>query len=219
MASDPLKERITSKQVLNAHLAALAQLDPRLAPVLELVGQVPLRLGPPGFAGLANIVVSQLLSVASARAIYGRVEALAGEMKPGRFLVIATNDLRAAGLSRSKIACLRALARAEQGGELNFARLHELDLPEATKTLIALKGIGPWSAQLYLLASAGHPDVFPAGDLVLQKMVGKVAQKRQKPDEKATSRIAQTWSPYRGAAARLLWRYFAVLKEREGINL
>ena len=219
MASDQLKARITSRKVLNAHLEALTELDPRLMPVLKLSGEVPLRYGRSGFAGLANIVVSQLLSVASASAIHCRVKALAGEMNSDMFLRVATNDLRAAGLSRSKIACLRAMAEAEQEGKLNFEHLHEMELAEATMTLTALKGIGPWSAQIYLLFSAGHPDIFPAGDLVLQKMVGKVTGKRQKPDEKATGRIASAWSPYRGAAARLLWRYFAVLKELEGINL
>lgn len=219
MAFDLLKARITSKEVLDAHLEALVELDPRLGPILELVGEVPLRLGQQGFAGLANIVSSQLLSVASASAIHNRVKALAGQMNSDMFLRVATSDLRAAGLSNAKIACLRALASAEQAGELNFERLHAMDLAKATKTLVALKGIGPWSAQIYLLSSSGHPDIFPAGDLVLQKMVGKVAQKQQKPDEKVTGRIAGLWSPHRAAAARLLWRYFAVLREREGINL
>ncbi len=214
-----LKARITSKEVLNAHLEALTEIDPRLRAILELVGEVPLRFGQPGFAGLVNIVVSQLLSVASANAIHNRVKALAGEMNSESFLCVETNDLRAAGLSNAKIACLRTLAQAEQAGELDFSQLHEMELNEATKALTALKGIGPWSAQIYLLFSAGHPDIFPAGDLVLQKMVGKVAQERQKPDEKTTRMIAGLWTPYRGAAARLLWRYFAVLREREGINL
>ena len=219
MVSDLLKARITSEKILEQHLLALVELDRRLVPVLELAGKVPLRLGQPGFAGLANIVSSQMLSVASARAIHSRIEKLAGQMEAKHFLALTINDLRAAGLSRSKIACLRAMAEAEQAGELNFAHLHQLDLNEATKTLCALKGVGPWSAQLYLLSSAGHPDVFPAGDLVLQKMVGKIVHSRQKPDEKTTYRIARAWSPHRAAAARLLWRYFAVLKQREGINL
>jgi len=94
-----------------------------------------------------------------------------------------------------------------------------MDTDLAIKALTALKGIGPWSAGLYLLSCAGHSDIFPAGDLVLQKMSGKVAGKSHKPDEKTTSRIARNWSPYRGSAARLLWRYFAVLKGREGVNI
>ncbi len=219
MASNPLKERITSKEVLNSQLAALVELDPRLSPVLEMAAPVPLRLGGAGFGGLAAIIASQMLSVASAGAIFARVKTLAGQMNSDRFLQIEVADLRAAGLSRSKIACLRALAGAEQNAELDFEHLHDMDTDVAIKALTALKGIGPWSAELYLLSCAGHGDIFPAGDLVLQKMAGKVASESQKPDEKATRRIAQAWSPYRGSAARLLWRYFAVLKGREGVNL
>jgi len=116
MASNPLKERITSKEILGSHLKALVELDPRLGPVLEMATPVPLRLGRAGFAGLAAIIASQMLSVASAGAIFARVKALAGEMNSRRFLQIEVADLRAAGLSRSKIACLRAAGRGRAGG-------------------------------------------------------------------------------------------------------
>ena len=219
MGGDPLKERLTDKGILDAHLAALVVSDPAFKPVLAEVGEVPLRLGRPGFAGLASIVSSQLLSVSSANAIHSRVEKLTGEMSAENFIVVAFDDLRAAGLSRSKINCMRVLAEAELEGALDYEHIHRLPVAEAMAALTALKGIGPWSAEIYLMSSAGHPDIFPAGDLVLQKMVGKVLNKRQKPDEKATRKIARKWSPYGGSAARLLWRYFAVLRNREGINL
>ncbi|HHG89627.1 MAG TPA: DNA-3-methyladenine glycosylase 2 family protein [Devosia sp.] len=212
-------ERLTSGDVLKRHLAALVILDPALKPVLAEVGEVPLRLGRSGFAGLASIVSSQLLSVASARAIHSRVEKLAGEMNAENFLALEFNDLRKAGLSRSKITCMQALAEAELEGMLDYEHIHRLPVGEAMAALTSLKGIGPWSAEIYLMSAAGHPDIFPAGDLVLQKMVGKVLNKRQKPDEKATRKIARRWSPHGGSAARLLWRYFAVLRNREGINL
>ncbi len=210
---------IASREVLEAHLQALVTLDPRLGSILSQVGEVPLRLGRPGFAGLASIVSSQLLSVASARAIHLRVEALVGEMRGENFLKVERDALRAVGMSYSKIDCLRGVAEAEISGEIDFAQLHQLSAPEVMKKMTSLKGIGPWSAEIYLISSIAHPDIFPAGDLVLQKMVGKVLKRDDKPDEKLTRALAETWSPYRGAAARLLWRYFAVLRDREGINL
>jgi DNA-3-methyladenine glycosylase II len=219
MEHDPAKARITERSVLLRHLAELVILDPRLAPVLERVGEVPLRLGEPGFAGLASIVSSQLLSVASANAIHSRVLALTGEMAAPDFLRVDEEDLRKAGLSRSKITCMCTIAQAELEGALDYELINDLPVSQAMAALTAFKGIGPWSAEIYLMSAAGHPDVFPAGDLVLQKMVGKVLKRREKPDERATRKIAEKWSPYRGAAARLLWRYFAVLRDREGINL
>ena len=212
-------EVLTSREVLDRHLDGLVRLDPRLKPVLKEVGEVPLRKGKPGFSGLALIVSSQLLSVASARAIYSRVEALVGEMSGHRFLFTEETELRKAGLSRSKIDCLRSIGRAEQAGELDFEALHAMAPDKAMDILTSFRGIGRWSAEIYLMSCVAHPDVFPAGDLVLQKMVGKIASRRKKPDEKTTRRLARKWSPYRGSAARLLWRYFAVLKNREGINL
>ncbi|MCF6301685.1 MAG: DNA-3-methyladenine glycosylase 2 family protein [Devosiaceae bacterium] len=210
---------IISRQILESHLVALVGLDARLAPILAQVGEVPLRLGKPGFAGLASIVSSQLLSVASARAIHCRVEALVGEMSGENFLKVERSALREVGMSFSKIDCLRGVALAESSGAFDFDHLHGLSAPEVMKKMTALKGIGPWSAEIYLISSIAHPDIFPAGDLVLQKMVGKVLNRRNKPDEKLTRKLTEKWSPYRGSAARLLWRYFAVLRDREGINL
>ncbi len=212
-------ERLLTARILHQHLSNLVALDARLRPVLAEVGEVPLRLGQPGFAGLASIVSSQLLSVASARAIHSRVEKLTGEMNAENFMALEFDDLHGAGLSRSKIACMRAIARAELEGALDYEQIHRLPVDKAMTALTSLKGIGPWSAEIYLMSCAGHPDIFPAGDLVLQKMVGKVLHRRQKPDEKTTRKVARKWSPYGGSAARLLWRYFAVLRNREGINL
>ncbi|VAW19825.1 DNA-3-methyladenine glycosylase II [hydrothermal vent metagenome] len=219
MEQNLLTQHIVNKEVLKAQLKALVELDQRLVPIFDQVGEVPLRLGKPGFAGLAPIVSGQLLSVASARAIHTRVETLVGEMSAKKFLAVETEALRAAGLSWSKIHCLCGVAQAELSGTIDFEALHLMNVSEAVEKLTAVKGIGPWSAQIYLMSSVAHPDIFPAGDLVLQKMLGKILGKTKKPDEKQTSKLAKKWSPYRGAAARLLWRYFAVLRDREGINL
>ena len=210
---------IRTREILEAHLAGLVALEPKLAPILARVGEVPMRLNKPGFAGLASIVSSQLLSVASARAIHRRVENLVGEMSAENFLKIDREAFRQVGLSYSKIDCLYGVAKAELSGEIDFDHLNTLTAREVMAKMTALKGIGPWSAEIYLISSIAHPDIFPAGDLVLQKMLGKILGLHKKPDEKQTRKLTKKWSPYRGSGARLLWRYFAVLRDKEGINL
>ena len=219
MSQQQVLERITDRAVLERHLSALAITDPRLEPVLEIAGDVPLRLGAVGFAGMVNIIVSQLLSVASANAIHGRVVELMGDVTAERFVALNETDVRACGLSGSKFRTMNIVAEAELNGELDYAKIPELPVDDAMAALTRLKGIGPWTAEIYLLFCVGHPDIFPAGDLVLRKMVGHTLGRKKIPDEKATRRLTKKWSPYRGAAARLMWRYFAVLKKREGINL
>lgn len=219
MTVEPVLERITGMDVLNRHLDALVALDPRLERVRAIAGEVPLRLGQSGFASMVSIINSQLLSVASARAIHGRVVDLLGKVTATRFLDISEMDMRDCGLSGGKYKTMRLVAEAELNGGLDYAVLSGLSVDAAMKELTSLKGIGPWTAEIYLLSGVGHADIFPAGDLVLQKMVGDVLGHREKPDEKTTRKIVAHWSPYRGAAARLLWRYFAVLRDREGIGL
>jgi len=217
MVTDPLKERITSRRVLGRHLDALVVRDPRLAPVLAEAGDVPLRKGPGGFAGLAGIVGAQQLSVASANAIMGRLAAVLGEMTAARFLAESEATVRGCGLSGGKYRTLAGIAEAETAGDIDYSALAGLPAGEAIAALTRLHGIGVWTAEIYLLSHLGHPDVFPAGDLALQKMVGVALGHDGRPGERACREIAELWSPYRGSAARLLWRYFAVLKDREGI--
>jgi len=219
MADAAPLERITNSDVLERHLAQLVLRDSRLVPIRDVCGEIPLRLAAPGFAGMAQIVVSQLLSVASARTIHARLCALLEEVSPARFLALPEAELRGCGLTGGKYRAMRAIAEAELDGSLDYAALGGLPLAEAMAQLTRLKGIGPWTAEIYLLFSTGHPDIFPAGDLVLRKMAGRVMDLAQVPDIRQTRDIASAWSPYRGTAARLLWRYFAVLKDREGISL
>lgn len=217
MARNPLKERIRTRAALRRHLEALVGIDPRLKPVLEAVGEVPMRRGKGGFAGLAGIVGAQQLSVASANAIMGRLEALLGEMTAARFLKAKEARVRGCGLSGGKYRTLTAIAEAEMSGEIDYQRLPRLPVEDAIVSLTRLHGIGSWTAEIYLLFHLGHPDIFPAGDLALQKMVGVALGHEERPGEKLCREIALTWSPYRGAAALLLWRYFAVKKARERI--
>lgn len=211
--------RITDRDVLDRHLTLLVALDPDLKPVLKKAGLVPLRLGASGFAGLARIVNGQLLSVASAKAINARFETLLGDVSAQRFLALDPEIVRECGLSRAKYKTMRHLAEAEMSGGFEYDGLGDLPVAAAMKKLTALPGIGPWTAEIYLLSSIGHADIFPSGDLVLQKMVALIAGLESKPDTLTTARIAAKWSPYRASAARLLWQYFAVLRDKEGIIL
>lgn len=209
-------ERITGRPVLDRQLGELVAADRRLAPILAAAGEVPLRLHPGGFAGMARIVTAQLLSVASARAIHARVEAAIGEMTAERLLRVEDEALRAAGLSYSKIATLRAAAAAELDGQLDYEGLGDMPSDQAVAVLTEIKGIGRWSAEIYLLFSTGHPDIFPAGDLALRKAVGHVLDMAG-ADEKTVRELTMAWSPWRGAAARLMWRHYARTKAREGV--
>lgn len=215
----PLLEPIANIDVLNAHLAALARLDPRLAPIVSASGEVPLRRREGGFAGMTAIVVSQLLSVQSANAIHGRLVGILGEVTPQRYLSLSEAEIRGAGLSGGKYRTLRGIAEAELAGGLDYDHLLACAEEEALAHLTALKGVGRWTAEIYLLFCLGHPDIFPAGDLALRKMVGVAHGLDEMPNEHDVRALTEPWAPYRGAAARLLWRYFAVLRQKEGIGV
>ena len=203
--------RIHTPEALAFHLARLAERDPRLERAIQLAGTVDVRMSPRGFEGMARVVCGQQLSVASARAIWNRVEAL-GAVTPEAYLGFDEPTLRATGLSRGKYETIRGLALAETEGTLDFAHIDALPAEEAIAALTVLKGIGPWTAEIYLLFCTGHPDVFPAGDLALQKAVAHAYELETRPSTKDLLAIAADWSPHRGAAAVMFWRYFAWLK-------
>ena len=200
-----------------AGLEALRAIDSRLGPLIDLCGAVPLRRRAAGFGGLARIVVSQQVSAAAAEAIWGRfVGQLGGE--PTAALIRARDDaaLKAGGLSSPKVRTLRAMAEADAEG-LDFGTQAWLPAAEAIENLTRIKGIGPWTAEVFLLFSAGHPDIWPGGDLALQVAVGEGLALGARPSEAACRAIAAAWSPWRGVAARLFWAYYAVLRSgREG---
>ena len=205
--------------VLETHLAALVAADPRLQPVLASAGEVPLRREPGGFAGMSRIVNAQMISVASAAAIHARFLALIGRPEAALLDAVSDIDLRQAGLSGAKIKTLRHLAAHELAGQIDYAELAALDADEAIARLVAIPGIGRWSAEIYLLFCCGHPDILPAGDLALRKAAQSALGFDETPSEKRLRAIAENWSPWRGAAARLLWRHYALMKSREGIAL
>jgi DNA-3-methyladenine glycosylase II len=219
MAPSTATERLLSEAILARHLAALGESDPRLLPVIVRAGPVALRTTPTGFHGLAKIICGQQLSVASAGAIWNRYAALDGALDAGGYLGLDEAIIRATGFSNGKIRTLRGVAEAVRDGALDFSQLDGLPAEAAIAALTALKGIGPWTAEVYLLFCAGHPDVFPGGDLALQKAVAHALGLSDRPDAKTIAPITRDWSPYRGAAALLFWRYFAALRDREGILL
>ena len=201
------------------HLEILLRQDKRLAEIARKAGPFEIRLQPGGFAGLAKVICGQQLSVASARAIWSRFEQLDGALDPARYLELCEEAVRGVGFSLGKFKTVRVIAEAVVSGSLDFDRLETITAEEAVAELTALKGIGPWTAEIYLMFCSGHPDVFPAGDLALQKSVQWGLGLDAQPTSKQLVTIAEAWSPHRHAAALLFWRYYAICKQREGVPL
>jgi DNA-3-methyladenine glycosylase II len=201
---------------LDRAIAGLIAADPRWRDALAAAGRPTLRRRPDGFAGLASIVVSQQLSTASARAIWDRLEAALHPLSPQTVRRARTAKLARAGLSGSKIATLKAIARAIDRGELDLAALGELPADEAHRRLTTIHGIGPWTADIYLLFCLGHADAWPAGDLALQEAARLLLGLRARPSSREMGPLAEPWRPWRGAAAYMLWTYYRAVKQRDG---
>ena len=180
-----------------------------MARLHAMTGDPPLRRHPPGFPGLARVILGQQLSIASAAAIWGRLEASLDPFTPEAYLALTDADLRAAGLSAAKVITLRRVARATLDGSLDFDALG--DAPDETvhAELTKLKGIGPWTADSYLMFSLGRADAWSPGDLALQLAVKDALRLEARPGPAAMVEIAEAWRPWRGIAARLLWSYYA----------
>ncbi|WP_294223132.1 DNA-3-methyladenine glycosylase 2 family protein [uncultured Shimia sp.] len=193
--------------------AWLAELDPRFARALELTGPLPLRLRPDGFDQLLSAIISQQVSVASAAAIWKRMQD-AGLVSPEAIVAASENDLRGAGLSRQKMRYARALS--EEG--IDFEALRYAPNDEIFATLTKVSGIGIWTAEIYAMFSLGRADVFAPGDLALQESARMLFGLEGRPKERALRQMAEAWSPWRSVAARLLWAYYRVDKGREGVR-
>ncbi len=204
---------------VTAGVAALVAADPRLVPIAARAGPLPLRRGKPGFEGLARIVMGQQLSTASAAAIFARLVAAGGHAAAG-FAALDDAALRACGLSAAKVRTMRAAALAVAEGRLDLDHLAGLPADEAHAALTVLPGVGPWTVDLYLLFCAGHPDVFPTGDLALQIAVADGLALPARPKPKVLDAIAEPWAPWRSVAARLWWGYYRARRQgREGAPL
>lgn len=206
--------RIIETEACIAEGAAwLSTREARFAHALDLTGPLPLRRREDGFRALLDAIVSQQVSVASANAIWARLEA-AGFCDPARMADATDEDLRAVGLSRQKARYGRELARAG----IDFAALRRMPEDDAVAVLTAVPGIGRWTAEIYLMFALGRADVFAPADLALQESARLLFGLEARPTEKALRAMAEDWRPWRAVAARLLWAYYHVAKEREGIR-
>lgn len=205
---------IDNPEVIARGAAELAEADPIMREVYALTGPPPLRRSPPGFAGLARIVVSQQVSTASAAAISGRLEAALPGLAPAAVLAASDETLRQAGLSGAKIRTLRSAA--EEASSLDFDSLAAWPAEDAHARLTAIRGIGPWTADIFLIVCLGHPDAFAAGDLALQEATRSVMGLGMRPGSREMAAIAGRWKPWRAVAARLLWSYYRLIKGRPG---
>ncbi|MEE9374768.1 MAG: DNA-3-methyladenine glycosylase [Rhizobiaceae bacterium] len=210
-------QHIRNNADLSKGLAGLRKLDPSLGIIIDSLREVPLRLRPPGFEGLAEIITAQQVSKASATVIFGRLLNLITPLTAEQFLHAGEAPLIEAGLSRAKQTTLTGLAQAVVNGEFDLEQLTLLPIHEAMDKLTSLKGIGPWTAEVFLLFCAGHADIFPAGDVALQHAAGDVCGLTEKPDGKTTRQLAERWAPLRGVAARVLYAHYSAHRKIDTI--
>jgi DNA-3-methyladenine glycosylase II len=211
---------IDSESALAEAAARLLALDPEIvAKLVAIGGATPLRRQEPGFAGLVRIIVAQQVSTASANAIFKRVETILAPLSAQNVLEASDEKLRCCGLSSPKMRAMRALAQAVAQDGLDLVGLGGLVAEEAHRALVAVKGIGPWTADVFLLFCLGHPDAFPAGDIALQEAAKIALGLNQRPDARRLEEIAERWRPLRGIAARMLWAYYRAARSRVGMAL
>lgn len=193
---------------LKTALAALGAADPDMARAIAEIGPPPPRSAEPGFGGLLRIVLGQQLSVFAARAIWDRLAATADPLTPAHMLALGEADFARIGFSRQKIRSSRAIAEAVAAGALDLDAIPGMEDAEAMAHLTAVHGIGPWTAEIYLLFALGRPDIMPAGDLALLVAAGRLKRKRRRPTPKELRKMAERWRPWRSVAARMLWHYY-----------
>jgi DNA-3-methyladenine glycosylase II len=208
---------LNTQDDLEEAITALVKLDPRLKRVLERAGMPSLRRREPGFVGLAHIVCGQQLSAASASAIWDRLSKAFDPFDHQAVRRARTDRLGRLGLSGAKIKTLKNLARELAVGRINLDVLAEEDADAAHHTLTAIHGIGPWTADVYLLFCLGHGDAWPAGDLAVQEAIKIGLDLKMRPTPKEMAPIAEPWRPLRGAAAHLWWSFYRAIKSREGV--
>jgi len=194
-----------TEETLALGVRKLAALDPELREIVERFGAPPMWDRPPGFATLVHIILEQQVSLASAQAAFDRLLGAVDELTPGRFLEFDDDRLLAIGFSRQKARYVRSLAQSIESGALDLDGLPELDDDDAYRALVALTGIGPWTASIYLLMALRRPDVWPAGDLALVTALARVKGLAVRPDGVQMEALGELWRPWRSVAARILW--------------
>lgn len=200
----PAQDALTEES-LAAAVRELASRDADLAAIVERYGHPPMWSRPPGFATMVRLILEQQVSLASAQAAYDRLCAEVGPPTPAALLRLDDRDLLAIGFSRQKASYVRGLARSLEGGELNLERLGDLADEEAHRRLVALKGIGPWTASIYLLMALLRPDVWPASDIALATAVADARGLSGRPRHDELESLGLAWRPWRSVAARIFW--------------
>ena len=211
--------RLETQADVDAAMRQLLRQDPRLEPLVAVAGRVPSRRRPGGFAGLAQIIVAQQLSTASASAIWGRLVAAYDPLDPDRIRRARAATLGRLGLSGAKIRAFKAIASEIHKKGLDLDALAELPADDAHRALTALHGVGPWTADIYLLFCLGHADAWPAGDLAVQEAAKLAFQLKARPTTKEMGPLAEPWRPLRGVAALMLWSYYRAIKKRDPVPI
>lgn len=193
---------------LGEGVSYLCKIDQDFSKVISDLGNPPLWSREPGFPTLLHIILEQQVSLASAKAAYLKLEKASGQITPERFLTFTDSDLLKFGFSRQKTKYGRVLSEAIINRELDLDGLKNLDDAEVRRELIKLKGIGPWTADIYLLMALLRPDIWPSGDLALISAVQKIKNLSEKPTYKHLEKIVEKWKPWRSVAARIAWHYY-----------
>ena len=207
---------INTQAELETAIGVLIKQDPRWQPVFEKSGMPALRRREGGYAGLCAIVCGQQVSTASAAAIRARLFAAFDPFHHDSVRLARGDKLARLGLSRPKIKAIKEIGKAISRKHIDLDAVAAMEADQAHAALTALHGIGPWTADIYLLFCLGNADAWPAGDLALQEAARIAFGLRKRPDAKAMAKLAEPWRPWRGVAAHLLWAYYHVVKRREG---
>src|SRR5215813_3033691 len=209
-----MTEFIHTDAELAAGIKALVESDPRFSPVLAVAGMPALRRRPAGFPGLCAIICAQQLSTASAAAIWGRLSTAFDPFHHDNVRRARPATLARLGLSKPKIKTLKAIGGAIANGEIDLKAVGNMPADDAHAALVTLHGVGPWTADIYLLFCLGHADAWPAGDLALQEAARMAFGLKTRPSVKEMIKLAEQWRPWRGVAAHVLWNYYRVCKGR-----
>jgi len=200
-------QRLTRARLLKG-VDALCAVDPDLARIAEQFGPPPLWGRAPGYATLVQIILEQQVSLASAKATFGRIRHAFGEVTSERMASLSPADIQTAGVTRQKASYCLGLAELVQSGALDLRSLGRADDQEIRRRLVDIRGIGTWTADIYLLMALRRPDIWPDGDLALATAAQQVKRLRRRPDDKRLRALAARWTPWRAVAARLLWHYY-----------
>jgi DNA-3-methyladenine glycosylase II len=201
-----------------AGIDALIELDPVFAGIEAAAGPLPWRTRPRGFPGLLQAIMAQQISNQAAAAIWGRLAALPGATTPSGLLSLTEDQLRSAGLSRPKVSHARALAEAFADGRLDADVLDTMADQAAIDAIVAIRGLGPWTAEVYLLFAHQRMDVFPAGDIAVAGALAALKGLSARPGPVELRAVAESWRPYRALAARLLWHHWRFMTGRPAMD-